>query len=91
MAPIDLNVSQIPMWFFVVVHTAILLVTLFFASRAFRLQRKPFGWAMVLLAVGEVSYLLYHFEVTTFLLSHTVSEVLVLLAAILVYTGFKQG
>ena len=88
--PLDLGVSQIPMPVFVVVHLAIFAVTGFFAIRAFSNQKPQFGAGMGLLAVAELVYLLYHFELTTFLLSHTVAEVLVLLAAISFFLGFRD-
>jgi len=84
---LDFGVSDIPMPVFVVVHVVILLVALFVMVRAFGGGRKPIGAAMLLLAIGEVFYLFYHFEWWTFLLSHTLAEVMVLLAIILVFVG----
>jgi hypothetical protein len=77
-------INDLPQWFFLVVHVAIFLVALVLAVRSFGRGDGGFGWAFTLLAVGEVSYLTYHVNLTLFLLAHTISEVLVL-AAILVF------
>jgi len=85
--PLDLGVSDLPMWLFVVVHSAILLACLFFSVKT--KASGPVMWGFMLLVVGEVLYLLYHFEVFTFLLSHTLAEVCVLVAAILIFMGVR--
>jgi hypothetical protein len=79
-------INDIPQWFFLAVHAAILLVAAFFAVRSFGRGDGGFGWAFTLLALGEVSYLTYHVNLTLFLFAHTISEVLVL-AAILLFAG----
>jgi hypothetical protein len=77
-------INDIPQWFFLLVHVAIFLVAIVLAVRAFGREDRGFGWAFTLLALGEVSYLTYHVNLTLFLFAHTISEVLVL-AAILVF------
>lgn len=76
-------INDIPQWFFLLVHVAIFLVAVVFAVRSFGREDRGFGWAFTLLALAEVSYLTYHVNLTLFLLAHTISEVLVLIAIFL--------
>ncbi len=76
-------INDVPQWFFLLVHVAIFLVAVVFAVRSFGRADRGFGWAFTLLALAEVSYLTYHVNLTLFLLAHTISEVLVLLAVLL--------
>ena len=89
MTPLDLGVSDLPMWLFVVVHSAILLICFYFSFKT--KANMMVMWGFMALVVGEILYLLYHFEVFTFLLSHTLAEVMVLLAAIMIFMGLKKG
>jgi hypothetical protein len=79
-------INELPQWFFLAVHIVIFLFAIVFGTRAFGAGDRGFGWGFTLLALGEVSYLTYHVNLTLFLLAHTISEVLVLLA-ILVLAG----
>lgn len=88
MTPLDFGVSNLPMWLFVIVHSAILLVCFYFSYKT--KSNSMVMWGFMALVVGEVLYLLYHFEIFTFLLSHTLAEVMVLLAAIMIYMGFTK-
>ena len=79
-------INDLPQWFFLVVHIVIFLFALVFGIRAFSAGSQGFGWGFTLLALGEIAYLTYHVNLTLFLLGHTIAEVLVLLA-ILVLAG----
>lgn len=79
-------INDLPQWFFLLVHVAIFIFAIVFGTRAFGAGDPGFGWGFTLLALAEVSYLTYHVNLTLFLLAHTISEVLVLLA-ILVLAG----
>jgi hypothetical protein len=79
-------INSIPQWFFLLVHIAIFLFAIVYGARAFGSGDQGFAWGFTLLALGEISYLTYHVNLTLFLLAHTISEVLVLLA-ILVLAG----
>ena len=79
-------INEVPQWAFLAIHGVIFLFALVFGIRAFSAGSQGFGWGFTLLALGEISYLTYHVNITTFLLAHTISEVLVLLA-ILVLAG----
>jgi hypothetical protein len=79
-------INEIPQGVFLAIHGLIFLVALVFGIRSFGAGSQGFGWGFTLLALGEISYLTYHVNLTLFLLAHTVSEVLVLLA-ILVLAG----
>ena len=77
-------INDIPQWFFLLVHVVIFLVALVAGIRAFGAAERGMGWGFTLLALGEISYLTYHVNITLFLLAHTVSEVLVLVAILLI-------
>lgn len=83
-------INDIPQWFFLLVHVAIFFVALVVAARSFAGGERWFGWAFALLALGEVSYLTYHVNLTLFLLAHTISEVLVLVAILLLAGGVAR-
>lgn len=88
---IDLGVSQIPHLVFIIIHLAILAVAATLAYRTAATDGSPKTmWAFILIAVGEVSYIGYHVAFTTFLLSHTLSEVLVLVAIVLFFMGRRE-
>lgn len=91
MAPIDLGVSNLPMWLFMVVHVTAFAVGAYFAYRAFDRDRAAFGWGFSLYAVAEILYMGYHLGISTFLLSHTLAEVMNLAAFALIFTGFIQA
>jgi hypothetical protein len=85
-------INELPQWFFLLVHVVIFLFAIVFGVRAFGAGDRGFGWGFTLLALGEISYLTYHVNLTLFLLAHTVSEVLVLLAIlILAGTAARRG
>lgn len=89
---LDLGVSNIPMPVFMAVHLSALAVALYLASRSFSGPAgSTFGWAFSLFAVAEVLYMGYHVGITTFLLSHTLAEVLDLVAFILAFVGASQS
>ena len=79
-------INDLPQWFFLLVHVVIFLFAIVYGARAFGSGDQGFAWGFTLLALGEISYLTYHVNLTLFLLAHTISEVLVLLA-ILVLAG----
>lgn len=87
---VDLGASMVPDPVFTAIHLAILLAVALFASYSLRRNAGRFAAAFAVLGLGEISYIGYHVDVTTFLLSHTVSEVLVLVAAVLVFLGVRR-
>ena len=85
-------INELPQWFFLVVHVVIFLFAIVFGFRAFGAGDRGFGWGFTLLALGEISYLTYHVNLTLFLLAHTISEVLVLVAIlVLAATAARRG
>ena len=87
-AVLDLGVSQLPSWLFVLVHLTAIAVAGWLASRAFARGPSVLGAAFVVYGVGEVLYIGYHVGVTTFLLSHTLAEVANLVAFVLAGVAF---
>ena len=85
-------INDLPQWFFLAVHILIFLFAIVFGTRAFSAGDPGFGWGFTLLALGEISYLTYHVNLTLFLLAHTISEVLVLLSIlVLAGTAARRG
>jgi hypothetical protein len=78
-------VNQIPPVVFLVIHLVAFAAGAFFAQRSFAAGSTTLGWGFALFALAEISYMTYHLDWTTFLFAHTISEVLDLLAFILVF------
>jgi hypothetical protein len=72
---------------FLVIHLTALVIALYFAKRAYGASASELGAAFALYALAELSYLTYHLDWTVFLFAHTISEVLDLLAFILVFVA----
>jgi len=89
---LDLGVSSIPMPVFMLVHLSGLAIGVYLARKAFGGDNgRLFGWAFSLFAMAELIYMGYHLSITTFLLSHTLAEVLDLVAFILAFVGASQN
>jgi hypothetical protein len=83
-------VNQIPASVFILIHVALFIVGAVLAYRCFSSEVRTAGWGFALFAVAEISYMTYHLDITTFLAAHTLSEVLDVLAFVLVFVGFTQ-
>lgn len=83
-------VNQIPAPVFLAIHLTAFLVGAYFAWRSFGAGVSLLGWGFSLFALAEISYMTYHLDWTVFLFAHTVSEVLDLLAFILVFAAATQ-
>ena len=84
-------VNQIPAPIFLLIYLTAFLIGAFFAWRSFSVGASLLGWAFSLFALAEISYMTYHLDWTVFLFAHTVSEVLDLLAFILVFVAATQA
>ena len=78
-------VNQIPAIGFLAIHLTAFLIGAYFAWRSFSAGSALLGWGFSLFALAELSYMTYHLDWTVFLFAHTVSEVLDLVAFILVF------
>ena len=87
LAPIGSFVNQLPPAFFLLVHVVLFLVGAYLAYRSFSAANSLMGWGFALFALAEVSYITYHLDWTVFLFAHTISEVLDVVAFILVFVG----
>jgi hypothetical protein len=85
--PIGDFVNAIPPIGFLLIHVVLFLVGAYFAQRAFSGNAPTLGWAFSLFALAEISYMTYHLNWTVFLFAHTISEVLDLVAFILVFVA----
>ena len=79
------SINQLPTAFFLVVHIAAFAIGAGFAWTAFRRELPLLGWSFSLFSAAEVSYMTYHLDWTVFLFAHTISEVLDLVAFVLVF------
>ncbi|HET8785904.1 MAG TPA: hypothetical protein VFM38_09735 [Candidatus Limnocylindrales bacterium] len=83
-------VNQIPAPVFLAIHLTAFLIGAYFAWRSFGAGITILGWAFSLFALAEISYMTYHLDWTNFLFAHTISEVLDLLAFVLVFVAATQ-
>jgi hypothetical protein len=83
-------VNQIPAPVFLAIHLVAFLFGAYFAWRSFGAGITTLGAAFSLFALAEISYMTYHLDWTNFLFAHTISEVLDLLAFILVFVTATQ-
>ncbi len=85
--PLGDFVNQVPPLGFLLIHLAAFGIGTYFASRAFAGAQPVLAGAFTLFALAEISYMTYHLDWTVFLFAHTVSEVLDLLAFVLVFAA----
>ena len=83
-------INELPWGFFLVVHIALFAVGALFALRAFDSGSSMLGWGFALFALAEITYMTYHVNITQFLFSHTIAEVLNGLAFVAIFVGAVQ-
>ena len=83
-------VNQIPAPLFLLIHLVAFLIGAYFAWRSFGAGATVLGAAFSLFALAEISYMTYHLDWTIFLFAHLISEVLDLVAFILVFSVATQ-
>jgi hypothetical protein len=83
-------VNQIPAPVFLAIHLTAFLIGAYFAWRSFGAGSSLLGLGFSLFALAEISYMTYHLDWTVFLFAHTISEVLDLVAFILVFVAATQ-
>ncbi len=88
--PIGTFVNAIPAPVFLLIHLVAFLIGAYFAYRAFGSRANLLGWGFSLFALAEISYMTYHLDWTVFLFAHTISEVLDLVAFILIFGATTQ-
>ena len=89
--PLGDFVNLVPAPVFLLIHLTAFAIGAFFAWRSFRAGAGLFGWAFSLFALAEISYMTYHLDWTVFLFAHTISEVLDLIAFVLVFVAASRG
>jgi len=80
-------INELPTSFFLTVHVAAFALGALFAWTAYKRRLNGLGWAFSLFAAAEVNYMTYHLDWTVFLFAHTISEVLDLVAFVLVFAS----
>jgi hypothetical protein len=89
--PIGDFVNLIPAPIFLLIHLTAFAIGAYFAWRSFNADATILGWGFSLFALAEISYMTYHLDWTVFLFAHTISEVLDLLAFVLVFVAATAG
>jgi hypothetical protein len=89
--PYGAFINSLPPAFFLAVHLIGFLLGAFFAYRAFEGNTSLMGWGFSLYALAELVYMTYHLDWTVFLFAHTISEVLDLVAFVLLFVAVTQG
>jgi hypothetical protein len=89
--PIGDFIALVPPWGFLLIHVVLFLIGAYFAQRSFGAGAATLGWAFSLFALAEISYMTYHLDWTTFLLAHTISEVLDAVAFVLVFVAATRS
>ena len=84
-------VNQLPPIAFLAIHAVLFLAGAYFAWRAFGSGASLLGWAFSLFALAEITYMTYHLDWTVFLFAHTISEVLDLIAFVLVFMHLTRA
>ncbi len=83
-------VNQIPAVGFLAIHLTAFVIGAYFAWRSFGSGASLLGFGFSLFALAEISYMTYHLDWTIFLFAHTISEVLDLVAFILIFTAVTR-
>jgi hypothetical protein len=84
-------INELPWGFFLIVHIALFAVGTFFALRAFESGSRVLGGGFALFALAEITYMTYHVNITQFLFSHTIAELLDGLAFVAIFVGAVQA
>jgi hypothetical protein len=89
--PLGDFVNSIPPPIFLLIHITAFAIGAYFAWRSFNADAGLLGFGFSLFALAEISYMTYHLDWTVFLFAHTISEVLDLLAFVLVFVAVTRG
>ncbi len=85
-------IDKIDWWVFLLIHIVLFVLGAYLAWRAFSANESSIGWGFSLYALGEISYMTYHINITRFLFAHTLSEVLVAIGLLMIFSGLvKRG
>jgi hypothetical protein len=88
--PIGSFINFLPPAFFLAVHLIAFIVGAYFAYRSFDKGAAMLGYGFTLYALAEICYMTYHLDWTVFLFAHTISEVLDLVAFILIFAAVSR-
>jgi hypothetical protein len=83
-------INNIPPAGFLLIHVVLFLIGAYFAQRSFSAGASTLGWAFSLFSLAEISYMTYHLNWTIFLFAHTISEVLDVVAFVLVFMAASR-
>jgi hypothetical protein len=89
--PIGAFLGVLPPVVFLVLHLAAFATGGYFAFRAFGAERSSLGWAFTLFALAELVYASYHLDLTVLLFAHTIAELLLVTAVVLIYRATRPS
>ncbi|MGH2602591.1 MAG: hypothetical protein ACRDJ9_24805 [Dehalococcoidia bacterium] len=89
--PLGDFVNLIPAPIFLLIHLTAFAIGAYFAWRSFNADAGLLGWGFSLFALAEISYMTYHLDWTIFLFAHLISEVLNLIAFVLIFVAVTRG
>ena len=89
--PLGDFVNAIPAPVFLLIHLTAFAIGAYFAWRSFNADAGLLGWGFSLFALAEISYMTYHLDWTIFLFAHLISEVLNLIAFVLIFVAVSRG
>ena len=84
-------INELPPAAFLVVHLTAFAIGAGCAWVAHKRGLGTLGAAFSLFALAEITYMTYHLDWTVFLFAHTISEVLDLLAFVLIFVAVTRG
>jgi len=74
--PFGTFMAAVPHWGFIIIHSTLILVTLWLSRRVRSRGNAQAANGFLLFVLAELSYITYHAHLTHFLFAHTLSEVL---------------
>ena len=83
-------VNELPPAVFLIIHLGLFAAGAYMAWKSFPTS-QGLGRGFALFAAAEVVYMTYHLDWTVFLFAHTISEVLTLLAFVLIFTSLTRS
>jgi hypothetical protein len=89
--PVGSFINTFPPAVFLLVHLVAFLIGATLAYRSFDAGASLLGWGFALFGLAEIVYMTYHLDWTVFLFAHTISEVLDLVAFLLVFVGATRA
>lgn len=83
-------VDMIPNPAFLLLHGLFFMIAAYFALRLFQAGESAIGWPFLLYAGGQISYFVYHLNITTIMFSHVLAEAMNFVAFLTLFFAFVR-